>query len=236
METDGLIFMDVSKEYYPILEQCGMMRGIAPQCYGTVLFCLQARTIDYQRGVHVAEVGEATRCAGVLLRGGIEEFLYDENGNQITVAHIHEGQIFGAELACSGGVTSPVCLRTASVCTVMLLNFGVLLSESSMGCPCRMQVTANLMQEFARQVMFFNSKIRILSQKKLRDKLKIYLQTLEIAPDGTVCLPYSRRELSEYLYADRSALSRELCKMRDEGILNFSGSRLQILDPDFLAI
>ena len=53
--------------------------------------------------------------------------------------------------------------------------------------------------------MFFNSKIRILSQKKLRDKLKIYLQTLEIAPDGTVCLPYTRRELSEYLYADRSA-------------------------------
>ena len=92
------------------------------------------------------------------------------------------------------------------------------------------------MLEFARQVMFFNSKIRILSQKKLRDKLKIYLQTLEIAPDGTVCLPYTRRELSEYLYADRSALSRELCKMRDEGILNFSGSRLQILDPDFLAI
>lgn len=99
--------MDVSKEYYPILEQCGMMRGIAPQCYGTVLFCLQARTIDYQRGVHVAEVGEATRCAGVLLRGGIEEFLYDENGNQITVAHIHEGQIFGAELACSGRRDQP---------------------------------------------------------------------------------------------------------------------------------
>ena len=147
--------MDVSKEYYPILEQCGMMRGIAPQCYGTVLFCLQARTVDYPRGVYVAEVGEAPRYAGVLLRGNIEEFLYDENGNQITVAHIHEGQIFGAELACSGGMASPVCLRTASDCTVMLLDFGVLLSESSMGCPCRMQVTANLMQEFARQVLAF---------------------------------------------------------------------------------
>ena len=46
--------MDVSKEYYPILEQSGMMRGIAPQRYGTVLFCLQARTVDYPRGVYVA--------------------------------------------------------------------------------------------------------------------------------------------------------------------------------------
>lgn len=226
--------MDVSKEYYPILEQCGMMRGIAPQCYGTVLFCLQARTIDYQRGVHVAEVGEATRCAGVLLRGGIEEFLYDENGNQITVAHIHEGQIFGAELACSGGVTSPVCLRTSSVCTVMLLNFGVLLSESSMGCPCRMQVTANLMQEFARQVLAFNTKVRILGQKRLRDRLKIYLQTLTPNANGVYTLPYSCAALADFLCVDRSALSRELCRMRDEGILSFSGSKICMLDSEFL--
>ena len=137
---------------------------------------------------------------------------------------------------CAGQVASHVYIHTVEKSKILMLDFAALLSEKTFSCSCRMQVTTNLMQEFARQVMFFNSKIRILSQKKLRDKLKIYLQTLEIAPDGTVCLPYSRRELSEYLYADRSALSRELCKMRDEGILNFSGSRLQILDPDFLAI
>jgi len=160
--------------------------------------------------------------------------IYDENGNQITVAHIHEGQIFGAELACSGGVTSPVCLRTASVCTVMLLNFGVLLSESSMGCPCRMQVTANLMQEFARQVLAFNTKVRILGQKRLRDRLKIYLQTLTPNADGVYTLPYSRAALADFLCVDRSALSRELCRMRDEGILSFSGSKICMLDSEFL--
>ena len=226
--------MDVSKDYYPILEQCGMMRGIAPQRYGTVLYCLQARTLDYPRGVYVAEVGEATKCAGVLLCGSIEEFLYDENGNQITVAHIHEGQIFGAELACSGGMTSPVCLRTVSDCTVMLLNFGMLLSESSMGCPCRMQVTANLMQEFARQVLAFNTKVRILGQKRLRDRLKIYLQTLTPNADGVYALPYSRAALADFLCVDRSALSRELCRMRDEGILSFSGNKIRVLEPEFL--
>ena len=226
--------MDVSKEYYPILEQCGMMRGIAPQCYGTVLFCLQARTIDYQRGVHVAEVGEATRCAGVLLRGGIEEFLYDENGNQITVAHIHEGQIFGAELACSGGVTSPVCLRTASACTVMLLNFGVLLSESSMGCPCRMQVTANLLREMGQGDLVRIQKMRILAQNRLRNKLKLYLQSLAIGSEGDLCLNMGRSELAEYLCVDRSALSRELSRMQKEGILTVQGQHVHMLDKGFL--
>ena len=136
-------------------------------------------------------------------------------------------------------MASHVYIHTVEKIKILMLDFAALLSEKTFSCSCRMQVTTNLMQEFARQVLAFNTKVRILGQKRLRDRLKIYLQTLTPnanAPDGTVCLPYSRRELSEYLYADRSALSRELCKMRDEGILNFSGSRLQILDPDFLAI
>ena len=116
----------------------------------------------------------------------------------------------------------------------MLLDFGVLLSESSMGCPCRMQVTANLMQEFARQVLAFNTKVRILGQKRLRDRLKIYLQTLTTDDDGVYTLPYSRSALADFLCVDRSALSREFCRMRDEGILSFSGSKVSILDPGFL--
>ena len=165
---------------------------------------------------------------------GTSGYGHDDKGRD-TLDAIY-ADVFGAESVCAGQVASHVYIHTVEKSKILMLDFAALLSEKTFSCSCRMQVTTNLMQEFARQVMFFNSKIRILSQKKLRDKLKIYLQTLEIAPDGTVCLPYSRRELSEYLYADRSALSRELCKMRDEGILNFSGSRLQILDPDFLAI
>ena len=97
-----------------------------------------------------------------------------------------------------------------------------------------MQVTANLLQEFANQITFFNTKVRILSQKKLRDKIKVYLQTQEISEDGTIQLPFSRNKLAEFLYVDRSALSRELCRMRDEGVLAFSGSKITMLDHYFL--
>lgn len=45
-------------------------------------------------------------------------------------------------------------------CSVLLLDFAALLSTETMTCPCRMQVTANLMQEMAKQLLFFNTKIR----------------------------------------------------------------------------
>ena len=83
-------------------------------------------------------------------------------------------------------------------------------------------------------LLFFNTKVRILAQKRLRDRLKIYLQTL--TPDNKGCyhLLYSRTELADFLCVDRSALSRELCRMRDEKLLEFSGAKIKILDDNFL--
>lgn len=213
-----------------------MFNGIQPRKYKEVLSCLNASVHTYPRSAHIVELGEQTRNTGVLLDGTMEEFLYDENGNQVSICRFVGGQVFGAELACTGWTTSPVCLRAGSDCTVMLLDFSALMSQKTLTCPCpcRMQVTANLMQDMARQLLFFNTKVRILAQKRLRDRLKIYLQTLTPDAKGCYSLPYSRTELADFLCVDRSALSRELCRMRDEGILDFSGAKIQLLEPEFL--
>lgn len=156
------------------------------------------------------------------------------HGNQISICRFCPGEVFGAELACTGWTVSPVCLRASSGCTVMQLDFSALMSQKTLTCPCRMQVTANLMQDMAQQLLFFNTKVRILAQKRLRDRLKIYLQTLTPDEKGCYSLPYTRTELADFLCVDRSALSRELCRMRDERILDFSGAKIHLLNPTFL--
>ena len=40
--------------------------------------------------------------------------------------------------------------------------------------------------------------------------------------------------VADFLCVDRSALSRELCRMRDERILDFSGAKIHLLNPTFL--
>ena len=228
--------MEVSlkmEEYYPILQKCGMFSGIQPRRYQEVLRCLNAHVSTYPRSACLLELGERSHNTGVVLDGTMEEFLYDENGNQVNICRLCSGQIFGAELACTGWETSPVCLQASTDCTVMLLDFSALLSPSTMTCPCRMQVTANMMRNMAQQLLFFNTKVRILAQKRLRDRLKIYLQTLTPDKKGCYDLPYNRTELADFLCVDRSALSRELCRMRDEGLLQFSGSKIQLLSSEF---
>lgn len=88
------------EQYDSILQQCGMFNGIQPRKYREVLRCLNATVREYPRGAHIVELGEQSHNTGVLLDGTMEEFLYDENGNQISICRFCPGEVFGAELAC----------------------------------------------------------------------------------------------------------------------------------------
>lgn len=232
METKNFSFdLDTYKN---ILRKSSLFRDIPEDKYGAVLNCLQARIEYYPAGTPIVNAGDRDFYAGMLLDGSLDEFIYDENVNPVSISHLESGSIFGAELTCGNTLASQYYLNASVDSKVLLLDFQILLNTSTLSCPNRMQVTANLLQEFANQITFFNTKVRILSQKKLRNKIKVYLQTQEISEDGTIQIPFSRNKMAEFLYVDRSALSRELCRMRDGGILAFSGSKITIIDRNFL--
>ena len=221
--------------YKEHLQNSCLFDRIPEDKYINVLACLQADLHTCHAGASIVNAGDENGRAGVLLEGELEEFIYDENGNPVVIRTLGSGAVFGAELACGNSLASQFYLDAVCDSKVLLLDFKALMSEMTLNCPYRMQVTANLLQEFADQITFFNTKVRILSQKKLRDKIKVYLQTQEISDGGVIHLSCTRNKLAEFLYVDRSALSRELCRMRDEGVLQFSGSRIKMLDQAFLA-
>ncbi len=81
-----------------------------------------------------------------------------------------------------------------------------------------------------------SQKMRILAQKWLRSRIKVYLQGLPAGPDGEIFLEMGRGELADYLCVDRSALSRELGRMQKEEILAYKGQRVTVLDKEFLTV
>ena len=47
-------------------------------------------------------------------------------------------------------------------------------------------------------------------------------------------LPLKRNEMADFLNIARPSLSREMCRMRDEGIIDFHRESIKIKDPDAL--
>lgn len=221
-------------EIHRTIRQCGLFSGIPENAYSEVLSALNARQESYRKNETVLNIGDLSRRAGIIISGAIEVAFYDEIGNCVNVNHFGAGEMFGAALVCAHVKNSPMHISAASDCHILFLDFEALMLPELSVSPHCMRIALNLMQDFARRSLFLNQKIRIMGQKKLRDKIKIYLASLPSGVDGRINIPFSKTELAEYLYADRSALSRELSRMRDEGILDWSGRTIRILDRDFL--
>ena len=67
-----------------------------------------------------------------------------------------------------------------------------------------------------------NDRIQILSKITLREKILTLLNQYRHKFDSnTFDLPFDRADMAIYLGADRSALSRELSKLKQDGIIDF---------------
>ena len=65
-------------------------------------------------------------------------------------------------------------------------------------------------------------KIGHMSRRTTRAKLLSYLsEEAKKHNSNQFMIPFTRQQLADFLCVDRSAMSNELCKMRDEGLLQF---------------
>ena len=73
-------------------------------------------------------------------------------------------------------------------------------------------------------------KLGHMSGRTTRAKLISYLsEEAKRQGSSTFTVPFNRQQLADYLCVDRSAMSNELCKMRDEGMIRFEKSRFELL-------
>ena len=69
-----------------------------------------------------------------------------------------------------------------------------------------------------------------MSGRTTRAKLISYLsEEAKRQGSSAFTVPFNRQQLADYLCVDRSAMSNELCKMRDEGMIKFEKSRFELL-------
>jgi CRP-like cAMP-binding protein len=90
-----------------------------------------------------------------------------------------------------------------------------------------------MLEILANKAFFLNRKLQILSSTTLRQKIaKTILQ--HPAPDGTLQLSITREAFADYLGVARPSLSRELMKMKKEGMLTLDGKKIIVDDIEKL--
>ena len=220
--------MLTNQDYIYSIRKCYLFDGIEDEQLIDAIKLLNGRIKKVAKDDYVVQLGGTIQYAGLLLKGKIESSFQNENFDQITMHTFTGGYLFGEGLVINHAKNSPVQVRAVEDSVVLFIDLEMIYAAAD-NSPIRNILAGNLIKSLAKKNLILNQKVRILSQKSLRDRIFIYLRTLPKDKDGYVRIPFTQTALAEYLGVNRSALSRELGRMQNEGLLVIDGKRIKIM-------
>lgn len=220
------------RRYFNILENTRLFEGIGRDGLDTTLTCLGCSIRSYGRDSIVLHAGDPTDSLGILLSGSAQILKDDAFGVRSIYDSLVPGDIFGEALACAGLSSSPVSVISMLSCEVMFVQINKITSPCSQVCSYHKKLLENLLGLLAHKNLLLNSRITTLSQRTTREKIMTYM-ALQIERTGKYRfeIPFNRAGLADFLCVDRSALSRELSKMREDGVIDFHKNSFEVKAP-----
>ena len=188
----------------------------------SLLECMGSVFRIFQKEEFIVCAGDPAGSVGILLSGRAQIFRENMAGERNMLAEIREGDLFAEAFACAGIEILPVSVYALEKSEVLLLDIKKILSVCSLSCPFHTLFIENLLKVLARKNIGLNKKIHHISHRTLREKVLSYLEEQALqAGNSSFYIPFDRQALADYLCADRSALSRELSKMQNDGIIEY---------------
>lgn len=221
---------DFMKKYIPILKRTKIFFGLNEAEITSMLTCLGARISMYKKDELILRQGEHLNAVPVLLEGMLHIQQDDYWGNRSILNHIGVGEMFGEAYASAegGAIVNDVVAVEDSV--VIYFDVKKVITTCHNSCRFHAIVVQNMFFAISEKNRKLVQKLSHISKRSTRAKLISYLsEEAKRHKNAVFTIPFNRQQLADFLSVDRSAMSNELCKMRDEGLLNFHKNEFELL-------
>lgn len=222
--------MIIMEKYIQILKHSQLFSGVSDMEITAMLNCLQAKLLTFQKGDYIFKEGERIDNITVLVKGKLLIQHNDFWGNRNIINIIRVGEMFGESYVApeSENLQNDVIAEEDSA--VIIFDIHRILTVCSTACRFHSIVIQNLFFAISEKNRKLVQKISHMSKRSTRAKLLSYLsEEAKRQNNSHFTIPFTRQQLADFLCVDRSAMSNELCKMRDEGLLQFDKNQFTLL-------
>jgi len=218
------------EKYLDVLKTVSLFKGIDESDLRPLLSCMCAKAAHYEKGQTVFLSGERIDRFGIVLSGGVQIVQDDYYGNRSILAKIGKGNLFGESFACAEIKTLPVSVIASSESDLLFIDCHRLAVPCARACGFHSRLIQNMLNIVSMKNIALTQKIEFTSKRTTREKLMAYLSAeAKKAGNSQFYIPFDRQELADYLSVERSAMSAELSKLRDDGVLKFHKNWFELL-------
>ena len=228
METEQTMEQRLGVEL-ETLRHCILFRNMTDEEIRSALAAVNARRASYARRAVIGQDGDPLEEVALILSGNLHLTHADAAGNSNLMDVLGPGDTLGV-LNAVGGYRLHSTITAATAAEVLFFRVDKLLRANRLTDPGQIRFVQNLTLAVAQKAQRLTKKLEDSIRRTTRERLQDYLSAqYHKAGSRTFVIPLNRQDLADFLFVDRSAMSNELCKMRDEGLLKFEKSRFELL-------
>lgn len=190
-----------------------------------LLRVLEANTLVYKKNNIILSSVKQDNVICILVSGHLQIIKTDYDGNRTIIEDLEENSVFGSMT--SSISNSEYDILTKEDSKIIVIDFDEVINYDETKNHYFNQFLKNLLQIMSKKIRKNNARIEILTNKTIRDKLLAYFKINN--NNRTVYLPFTLTDLADYLAVNRSAMSRELKNLKDEGFIEIKGKRIRLL-------
>ncbi|WP_081841898.1 Crp/Fnr family transcriptional regulator [Lachnoclostridium phytofermentans] len=225
----GIIPMDLGSNI-GLLSKISLFQGIDQKDIGSMFACLQAKKKTFLKNETILRAGEVISHLGIILSGRGQIIREDIMGNRNILSNLEVGDMFAEAFACAESQRLPFQVVAITDCTVMFLDYRRIVTTCSSSCYFHTSLIQNMMKILAVKNVLLTQKMEHMTKRSTRDKLLSYLSEQAAKSNSKIfSVPFNRQELADYLCVDRSAMSNELSKLKEEGLIDYHRSDFRLL-------
>ena len=203
--------------------------GIEESALGDFRDIKALRTKLFRKGEFVFRSGELTDEIGIVQSGSILVENIDPWGGRSVLSEVPAGHVFAESYALS---SSPLMVDVVASedSLILFINTRKLLDESNRERGWYVRLLSNIVKVTAAKNMTLSERIFCTSPKGIRARILMYLTAMYTrAGSRTFRIPFDRQSMADYLNVERTALSKELGRMRREGLIDFRKNEFTLL-------
>lgn len=207
-----------------------LFRGMTEAELAACVSALSAREKQYPRGSLILRAGETTDRMGIVLAGSVTIESNDAWGGCTVLSHVGQGGFFAETYALLQNEAMLVDVRANEDSRILFLSLGGLADAALPPAPWQYKLTAKLLLISAHKNLALTGRSFHTAPKSVRGRVLAYLNAVSLQQHSPAFdIPFDRQQLADYLNVERTALSKELGRMRREGLIQCRRNHFQIL-------